>query len=355
MKAFTRLVVAFLFTHVSLIGPALACSAFFVNAPAQMVFAKSYDWDVGHGMVLINKRNVQKKALSLFGGKVAEWVSKYGSLTFNQHGLDFPLGGINEAGLAIEILWLPITQFPDPDSLPSVNEAQWIQFHLDQAGSVEELIRLAKTVVIDPVFAKTHYMACDKTGACAGFEFLAGQLVVHRMNEAVMTNTDYKTSMDYLAQHKGFGGNKTVSMSGYDSKDRFVRLAALKRQLSQMTDINQLKNASFDLLMKVRSNSRTRWQITYDLNSKKVSFRRIDTGGTAIKDVDFKKFDLNCQTPVMSLDLDAPGSGDRTLKFVPLTPEANKAMVRRSAKALGLPESIADAVSDHAFTTSACR
>jgi penicillin V acylase-like amidase (Ntn superfamily) len=36
----------------------------------------------------------------------AKWVSRYGSVTFNQYGCENPTGGMNEAGLVVEQMWL---------------------------------------------------------------------------------------------------------------------------------------------------------------------------------------------------------------------------------------------------------
>ena len=36
--------------------------------------------------------------------KPIEWISKYGSISFNQFGAEFPYGGINEEGLVVEIM-----------------------------------------------------------------------------------------------------------------------------------------------------------------------------------------------------------------------------------------------------------
>ena len=37
-------------------------------------------------------------------GTPASWVSKYGSVTFNQYGRELPTGGMNEAGLVVETI-----------------------------------------------------------------------------------------------------------------------------------------------------------------------------------------------------------------------------------------------------------
>jgi Penicillin V acylase and related amidases len=47
--------------------------------------------------------------------KPIEWISKYGSITFNQSGREFPHGGINEKGLVIEQMWLDEAAYPEMD------------------------------------------------------------------------------------------------------------------------------------------------------------------------------------------------------------------------------------------------
>ena len=43
--------------------PALPCSAFLREGPAGPVMGKSYDWDDERGLVLVNKRGMEKRAL----------------------------------------------------------------------------------------------------------------------------------------------------------------------------------------------------------------------------------------------------------------------------------------------------
>ncbi len=331
---------------------ALACSAFSTTGKLAPLFAKSYDWEVGHGQLVINKRNVQKSALTITSGATgARWTSAFGSLTFNQHGREFPLGGINERGLAVEILWLPSTKFPDPKSAPSVNEAQWIQYHLDRAGTLREMIQMAKQVVIAPIFAKTHYMACDATGACASFEYLNGQLEIVEMTETVLTNSSYQDSREHLKNFQGFGGSQRIPMTGYTSLDRFVRIASLKKALSNVSAPEERNTQAFEILSSVRSQSHSKWQITYDLALNKVTFRKLDQPQSSLKTVDFKEFDFDCRSPVMTFDMNKAGRGDVTGSFDVYSKAENHRMVLKSAKALGLPERLAKVVSDYPNST----
>ena len=45
------------------------------------------------------------------GCQLAQWQSKYASVTFNQYGVELPTGGINEKGLVVEIMGLKSEAF----------------------------------------------------------------------------------------------------------------------------------------------------------------------------------------------------------------------------------------------------
>ena len=68
----------------ALTGPLAACTSFCLQDEEHLIFTKNYDWHIGHGLIIVNKRNIAKRALLLNPLETAaEWVSKYGSVTFN--------------------------------------------------------------------------------------------------------------------------------------------------------------------------------------------------------------------------------------------------------------------------------
>ena len=88
------------------------CSSFFLKNGEKMIFGKNYDWHLEFGYLMINKRNVTKTAMQAgtTTDSPATCTSRYGSVTFNQYGREFPMGGVNEAGLAIEVMMLHETE-----------------------------------------------------------------------------------------------------------------------------------------------------------------------------------------------------------------------------------------------------
>ena len=166
----------------------------------ERVVGKSYDWHMGQGLVIVNKRGVAKQSLPAKpGDRPAQWLSRHASVTFNQYGREFPAGGMNDAGLVVEVMWLDSSEYERPDKRPTLNELQWIQYQLDTFATVAEMTAAAPVLRVSPVYARVHYLACDKTGACAAFEHVGGKQVVTPGARA-LTNHSYAESVAWAAK-----------------------------------------------------------------------------------------------------------------------------------------------------------
>jgi penicillin V acylase-like amidase (Ntn superfamily) len=321
--------------------PALPCSAFLREGPAGPVMGKSYDWDDERGLVLVNKRGMGKRALVLAPGQTpATWRSGLASLTFNQYGRELPNGGINEAGLAVEVLVLPDTAYEKPDGRPVVTELGLVQYLLDQASTTSEAVELARRVRVAAVHARLHYFVCDARGSCATLEFLRGTLVASTadaMPVRAVTNSPYAASSRVLTR-------PPAKVSG--SLGRFARLAGQLRDASEGDPVA----AAFAVLDSVRFEDSTQWQIVYDLGARRVHFR--SRRHPSVKTVALGAFPSACAEPVLMLDMASDRSGDVASAFVPYREEANRALVEgtlRSRRA-ELPAGAARRVADHPAT-----
>ncbi|GAG92346.1 unnamed protein product, partial [marine sediment metagenome] len=116
------------------------CTTFCIKDNKNIIFGRNFDFSTGFGYVIINKRNVTKTALVFPPEKPITWTSKYGSITFNQMGRELPYGGINEAGLVIEQMWLDKTKYPESDNRYGLSELQWIQYQLDNSTTINDVI-----------------------------------------------------------------------------------------------------------------------------------------------------------------------------------------------------------------------
>ncbi len=253
--------------------PALACTAFMLQDQEKVLVGKNLDWPIGDGFIVINKRDVSKLSMVQKGDLPVHWVSKYGSITFNQFGQEFPLGGMNEAGLVIEELSLAPAEFPSGSSLPAINEFQWIQYQLDNFKNVAEVVRHLPHIKICRLMEGLHYFICDSSGDCAVVEFIEGKILLYRganLPVPVLSNNAYKNAMNYVYRFEGFGGECKIE-NRQGSQERFLRAAALIRNYYPEIGLSGLAYA-FKILDDVRQQD-TQWQIVYEPQTKQIAFR----------------------------------------------------------------------------------
>ncbi len=309
-----------------------ACTAFSIGQDGQQVFGKNYDWYLERGLMIINKRGVSKEAMpgtQADPGKYARWVSKYGSLTFNQYGREMPMGGINEAGLVVESLLLIETQYPKPDSRYTIKDLQWIQFQLDNYSRVEEVIASDSQLRILPYEVPGgHFLISDKTGNCAIVEFLYGKLV-HRSQDTMtvkaITNNSYTESMEFLTWHKGFGGKFPITKGG-SSLNRFVYTADMLKNYNLKVQ-KSIVDYAFGILGNVSQGS-TKWSIVYDQKRLRVYFRT--SKNKKIKTIDIGSLDFSCATPVKVLDVTGNLFGNISDKFYEYSRQINLDLIRHA-------------------------
>ena len=70
---------------------------------------------------------------------------------------------------------------------------------------------------VSPVYARVHYLACDRSGACAAFEHIGGKQVVTPGARA-LTNHRYAESAAWASRQK-------QPPAGAGSLERFARAA----------------------------------------------------------------------------------------------------------------------------------
>lgn len=319
---------AFIFSLLLLIcfsfNSTLACTTFCLKNKGEVLFGKNYDWMIGDGMLFVNKRGVSKTSALEDEKNLAKWVSKYGSVTFNQYGWESPSGGMNEAGLVIELMWLDDTQYPKADDRPAIDVLEWIQYNLDTAATADEVIKNSETVrIASPI--KLHYLVNDKNGNSATIEFLDGKLAAHtgeKLPFAALANDTYKKSLEY--------SQKMTMTAGEGSLDRFSR-AASKTKEFEMRQPKTEKEAidyAFGILSNVAQTNSTQWSIVYDQKRGRIYFRTKQM--PQIKSVDIKTFDYECGSEVKILDMNSKESGDVASLFKEYTRAANRDLIERS-------------------------
>ena len=308
-----------------------ACTTFFINKNGQLVFGRNYDWITGNGMVCTNQRGLAKTSDKTSDGANISWVSKYGSITFNQYGKEFPTGGMNEKGLVVELMWLDGTQYPEADERPALGVLQWIQYQLDNCSSIDELIATDKKIrIASKGTTPLHYLAADAMGSVATIEFLDGKMVVHKGNDLpfpVLTNDSYASSLEQTKTAMASTNGNAISFSN-NSLDRFAKACNMVKQYQEATITTPVVDYSFTILDKVAQGSHTRWSIVYDISNKKIYFKTLDY--TDIKNVSFSAFNFNCSLPSKAWDMNQDGKNDVTKLFGDFSLDLNNRMVNKS-------------------------
>jgi choloylglycine hydrolase len=324
------------------VPPADACTSFLLKHPSGPVMAKNYDWDVAAGHLVVNPRGLAKTSLVADGAKPVRWTSRYGSVTFNQYGREFPIGGMNEAGLAMEVLWLDGTVYPEAGDRRSIGVLQWIQYCLDSFRSVADVVASASELAIGGP-APLHFLACDRTANCAVIEFLDGQLVSRSERTLplpVLTNNTFSESLEYLNRTLGYGGDP-IKPEGPGSLPRFAR-AARGAYAARSAAGDDAVGDVFSILDDVAQPESTQWSIAYELKDGRVHFRT--SGNRQIRTVELSGLDLDCTADPVVADLMADGAGAITDALVPYTERANRLLIEAGFTADSLTPPSADAL-----------
>lgn len=322
------------------IQSAWTCTIFSLYPGGQHWIGRTFDWSYGHGMLFTNKKNVTKKGLKLLPTDIeSTWTSKFGSVTFNQFGREFPNGGMNEAGLVIDALELTTSVFPTPDARSSFNELQFIQYVLDNYSSILELKKDLAALRISPVGSALHYFVCD-VKACMTIEYINGVVSTHEGVElpiSGLANNTYQEHIDYAKDFLTFGGSKPIVLDSRQSLDRFVRSNYNAKFIQNAADKVQ---TLFAYLQDVGS-SNNRWQIIYNQDEKNITFRTQNQFDKQRK-IELSQFDFNCETPVLYFDLDTEDAGDINSVFKSFDSEANLQVIKKSVKMQRLPQALGE-------------
>ena len=304
-------------------GAAAACTTFILRDGERAVFGKNLDWFAGAGLVIVNQRGLAKEGMHTGQGEPPRWVSRYGSVTFNHAGRELTTGGMNEAGLVVECMWLDNTRYPEPDERPALVEGQWIQYQLDNHATVGEVIASDSLLRITPTSTPLHFLILDGAGDAAVVEFLEGKMVSYtgrHLNTEALTNNTYKESMQCLMSHGIAGDNLSLR--------NFVDAATMVYNFDG-GEGDTLVDYAFDILAEVATQVRpghfTRWSIVYDQANRRVYFRTNES--PAVKYIDFEGLDFTCGSRPVAIDIHADLSGRVNDNMVYYTTELNRDLV----------------------------
>lgn len=329
------------------------CTSFVLKNNNRLLLGHNLDWHIGTGLLMSNKRNVEKTALMDSLENPAKWISKYGSISFNQVGRDLPYGGMNEAGLVVEQMTFPGTQYPSKDIRNSISACQWIQYQLDNCSTIQDVISTDAVIRIADRNSMFHFLICDKFGDVAVVEFLRGIMIVKKGDElplAVLANSPYNESIAAF---------KAKADTAFDrSLYNFCTAASM---IEAYSDCNVKDDIlfSFDILKSVAQGHFTKWSIVYDIKNLIVHFKVFESptltetqitylkkeGVAKTKMVDLKKVDFTCSSPCLVMDLELDKEGLVNSYFQLYTTNTNKKYISKAFDyfwRLGIPIKVSD-------------
>ena len=347
MKKITLFLAALLVLGV----PSYACTSFFIDQDGQLIFGRNYDWVTGTGVVHTKLRDQVKSSLSLENGNTVIWVSKWGSVTFNQYGKEFPNGGMNEKGLVIELMWLDKTEYAEADERPPFSVLQWIQYQMDNCSTVDEVIATDKKIRVISNGAPQHYLVADAQGHVATIEFIEGMMTVHQGKElpySVLSNSTYEESLKAIPN----GPAATPPLKD-NSLERFRVACSLIQQYRQLNTPIPATDVAFDILANVAQAGFTKWSIVYDITNKKIHFKT--DGYREEKIIDVNAFDLSCGATPLSLDMNQQLDRVVNASFQAVSFDMNKKKLmqafKESRSEVSIPVPLQEAIADLAKKT----
>lgn len=341
MKRFQGLVVCGAAMAAAMVAqPATACTRLvFLGDDNVVITARSMDWrDEMPTNLYILPRGMERNGEA--GPTSIRWTAKYGSVVAT--GLDVSTtDGVNEKGLAANVLWLAESQYPDPRAAkkPLLTIAAWAQYALDNYATVAEAVEaLSKepfVVVTDNVpgmskMTTLHLSLSGASGDSAIIEYVDGKQVIHHGRQyQVMTNSPIFQEQLALGEYwKSVDGANFLPGSNR-SPDRFARASFYVNAIPKSGDPDRLlasvfgviRNVSVPLGISVPDHpeiSSTRWRTLVD-HKRRIYFFESAAMPNSFW-VDLKKLDFSKETGhVKRLDMGKDASnvyaGETSAKF----------------------------------------
>ena len=340
-----------IFIALSLPQSGHACRTFCLDTHDELVIGRNFDFFIPDALIIVNKRNVSKTAgvpLDGAGGEPVSWTSKYGSVTFNLMGREFSYEGMNEAGLVVIDIGIGQTEYPAPDARPVIVANQWVQYQLDTAATVADVIASDAEIRIrnsDPW--KFHFFICDSLGNCAAIDFIDGVMVVHQTSQGtmpakVLAKNPYATDLECWE-------NRQILVSDMSSSARFCTAAEMLEDYDPETS-GFATDYTFTILSQLTWVVPTMWSIAYDVQHRRISFHT--NKNRDIRYMDMSSFDFSCQTPVKVLDIQEDCRAMLLTDFIDYTYELNRTLIGKTIPPMyPYPDEWLDAIAYYPETT----
>lgn len=352
---------------------ALACTSVVLGQGNRVLLGQNYDFAYTHGAIFVNASGKKKQALVDPGDLAIEWESRYSSVVFSQFGRELPTSGMNEEGLTVQLLWNEDDAFPEVDAktVSALSELLWVQYQLDTAKSVKEVVDSFKRVAIKKAYADLHYVVCEAAGDCVLIEYENNQLRVYSKGDeyqpSVITNNNLTNSKEFYKEFR----NQELSAIPKKKKSLNVYARAawliekglggnvaanpLSADVFSVLDQASVDYEFFDMFRWIFSKqapSITAWSAVFSPSGKWIEFRSHEN--RKIRRIELSKLFRKCDSPDLAMNLD-DGAGGLVNALFDRNPQTeNLRIIRASYRPIEdlAPRQVQDALYDYAESYS---
>ena len=313
---------------------ALACTrAVYFGKEGQTVTGRTMDWleDMQSNLWIFPRGMARGGDM---GKESLKWTSTYGSVIASSYESGTS-DGMNEKGLAANMLYLAESEYPPDDKRPTLVTGAVVQYLLDNFATVEEAVAAMRreefrvVTVTAPNGAKgtVHFSISDASGDSAIFEYIKGKMAIHHGTQyQVMTNSPiYSDQLALYEYWRQIGG--TVMLPGTNrAADRFARASFYINAAVQSANMREAVAAVFSVMRNVSvprgistpaqpNISSTIWRTVADQKNKVYFFE--DTASPSLVWVQLNRIDFTPDSGVRKLTLHGNPDlgGDQTANF----------------------------------------
>lgn len=206
--------------------PAQACTSFILRAADEgVVYGRTMEFGLPlQSEIIVVPRNLAMQGTGPDGtaGSGLAWTSKFGATGMNGFGLPILIDGMNEAGLAGGLLYLPgLAQFQQvapgeaKTSIASFELLSWVLTSFASVAEVKAALPKIKVNQAPQAVFKApvplHMTLHDASGASLVVEYVGGELHMHDNPTGVLTNAP---TFDWHIANLG----NYLNLSAYDPK-----------------------------------------------------------------------------------------------------------------------------------------
>ncbi len=172
-----------------------ACSCFSAFGDEnQAVFGRNFDWYYHPVLILFTKPSTGYNSVSIVDIAYLGFDAQHSPLEDPQALLQapyIPFDGMNEMGFAVGMMSVAHAEGGEDPHKTTIGSLELMRLMLDYAGSVEEAILLIQDFNVDFDDIPVHYMIADKGGHSAVIEYIDGEPLVIRNEQAWQVSTNF--------------------------------------------------------------------------------------------------------------------------------------------------------------------